>query len=189
MSELTAELQAEAQKLGSGLTADEFETLNKWGLSQKRLITDESNEGVENVVNIVTWLRDRKMPITSQGLGLALSNIQNSSRRPLHWTAEPVPEKFGRHTGKTFASDREDKSREWVNGRRNWAKVDNPALRGEIPKSVQEADWKARAEAVQGSRHSETASIQRMFIQKSDGSGIDWLATWRARERAAEGQR
>src|SRR5215467_6622989 len=124
MSELTAELQIEAQKLGSGLTADEFETLNKWGLSQKRLITDESAEGVENVVNIVGWLRDRKMPVTSHGLGLALTNILNSGRRPLHFHPEAVPEKFGRWSGQKFDSwKKDDSNREYVDGRKNHART------------------------------------------------------------------
>src|SRR5215472_6119895 len=115
---------------------------------------------------ILTWLRDRNMPITAQSLGLALTNILNSGKRPLHFRREPVPEKFGRHSGKTFESwKKDDGNRDYVHGLKNHSR--NPAFQPK-PTPAQDARlWQQRAESVRGDRHSRRFSNATGFDMNS----------------------
>src|SRR5262249_9143191 len=152
----------------------------------KHLIVDQSNEGMENMIIVLTWLRDRNLQVSSRNLDLALSNSLNSGQRRLHFRPEAVPENFGRHTGKSFESwAKDDSNREYIGGRKNHAL--NPKLQAEVPKSVQDSAWKQKAESVVGNRHSETAMIKKLFVTDSSGN-IDWRQTYEKRSRAAAGQ-
>ncbi len=55
--------------------------VNSWYKKQSRLKTD-GDEGLRNINQIVSWLLDRRYAVTESGLDMALTNVQNNSRRP-----------------------------------------------------------------------------------------------------------
>jgi hypothetical protein len=58
--------------------------VNSWFKKQSRLKTD-GDEGLRNLNQIVSWLLNRRYAVTESGLDMALTNVQNNSRRPLFW--------------------------------------------------------------------------------------------------------
>ena len=62
--------------------------VNSWFKKQSRLKTD-GDEGFRNLNQIVSWLLDRRYAVTESGLDMALTNVQNNSRRPLFWKESP----------------------------------------------------------------------------------------------------
>src|SRR6202161_3727113 len=62
--------------------------VNSWYKKQNRLKTD-GDEGLRNINQIVSWLLNRRYAVTESGLDMALTNVQNNSRRPLFWKESP----------------------------------------------------------------------------------------------------
>jgi hypothetical protein len=61
---------------------------NSWYKKQGRLKTG-GDEGLSNINQIVSWLLNRRYAVTESGLDMALTNVQNNSRRPLFWKESP----------------------------------------------------------------------------------------------------
>jgi hypothetical protein len=59
-----------------------------WFEKQRRL-KSTCDEGFSNVSQIVSWLLNRRYGVTEAGLDMALTNVQNNSRRPLFWHEGP----------------------------------------------------------------------------------------------------
>lgn len=167
-------------KLVAKLTQAQKETIHAWLEGQKRLI-QTGDEGYLNFVAVVSFLRDRRYPITSGGLDQALSNLVNNASTKLYFV--PVEEKFegGRHSGKKFSTKKDEQSRDYVNGKLNHA--NNPKIVEQAlgPKS-QDALWEQKAEALAGHTHSQTTQAKRMFVTKHNGE-VDWKATHDARAK------
>ena len=109
--------------------------VNSWYKKQSRLKTD-GDEGLRNINQIVSWLLNRRYAITESGLDMALTNVQNNSRRPLFWKESPKQnrEYVGSRPNHAFGQTEKPKAlaaneREYVNGRKNHsfhAKTDQP---------------------------------------------------------------
>jgi hypothetical protein len=62
--------------------------INSWRKNQSRLKTG-GDEGFRNISQIVSWLLNRRYAVTEAGLDMALTKVQNNSRRPLFWHEGP----------------------------------------------------------------------------------------------------
>jgi hypothetical protein len=179
-------LEKEHQALWSTLTPAEQDVISNWFKRQK--LVQEGEQFIDNWNNVVSWLVNRRSrPITSSGLDVALNNILNGSQRKLHFQSEPKrTEGYGRRSGRKFESWTKTEDREYVGGRRNWAKVDNPALRTEVSKSAKEAQWKQRAEDASNAAnvHSRKAQLRALFVTDRNGN-VDWEQTTLKREALA----
>jgi hypothetical protein len=163
--------QREFDAIAGQLNASEKSTVTSWLERQKQLMLD-GDPGLENFSIIVGWLRARNYPISEQNLNTALTNVLNGSKRQLHWKQAPEHKGgYGRHSGKTFEQPNTDSDEFYPNGRRRHSA--NPTLATEVPRQVKDSEWKSRSEAIKGNRHSETAALQRMFVNGPDGE-IDW---------------
>jgi hypothetical protein len=80
---------------------------NSW-LNKQRRLKIEGDEGCRNVNQIVSWLLNRRYAVTEAGMDVALTNVQNNSRRPLFWHEGPK------------------QSREYVQGKPNHAFNNEP---------------------------------------------------------------
>jgi len=80
-------IQVELEQVVSKLNDQERRVAYNW-FKRQRLVSD-GDQGSENVTNIIGWLQRNNHPITDQTLNLALSNIVNSGKRPLHWKPAP----------------------------------------------------------------------------------------------------
>jgi hypothetical protein len=81
--------------------------VNAWFKRQRRL-KNEGDEGFSNFGQIVSWLLNRRYAVTEAGLDMALTNVQNNSRRKLFWHDGPK------------------QSREYVQGKPNHAFNNEP---------------------------------------------------------------
>src|SRR5580704_14862198 len=115
--------------------------VNSWYKKQSRLKTD-GDEGLCNINQIVSWLLNRRYAITESGLDMALTNVQNNSRRPLFWKDSPKQSRehvagkpnhaFHQEKPKAAPAQSEFHS----NGRRNHsfkAKTDEPQQSSQVP--------------------------------------------------------
>jgi hypothetical protein len=62
--------------------------VNAW-LKKQRRLKIEGDEGCSDVNQIVSWLLNRRYSVTEAGLDMALTNVQNNSRRKLFWHESP----------------------------------------------------------------------------------------------------
>jgi hypothetical protein len=107
--------------------------VNAWLKKQRRLKT-EGDEGCRNVNQIVSWLLDRHYGVTESGLDMALTNVQNNSRRKLFWHEGPKQDRTiwnGKLNHALIQNDEPSKRTEPVqefhpNGRRNHAYKPTP---------------------------------------------------------------
>ena len=80
--------QVEFSELLARLEPPQCLVVNSWYKKQSRLKT-EGDEGLRNINQIVSWLLNRRYAVTESGLDMALTNVQNNSRRPLFWKESP----------------------------------------------------------------------------------------------------
>ena len=99
-----------------------------WFEKQRRLKTG-GDEGLSNVNQIVSWLLDRRYAVSESGLDMALTNVQNNSRRKLFWHEGPKQDRTiwnGKLNHALIQNDEPPRRTEQVqefhpNGRRNHA--------------------------------------------------------------------
>jgi hypothetical protein len=122
--------------------------VNSWYKKQHRLKT-EGDEGFSNVSQIVSWLLNRRYAVTEAGLDMALTNLQNNSRRKLFWHDGPKQDRTiwnGKLNHALIPNNEPSKSTEAAkefhpNGRRNHGYVppENAAKKpAEAPDSWQQ---------------------------------------------------
>jgi hypothetical protein len=128
--------------------------VNSWFKKQSRLKTD-GDEGLRNLNQIVSWLLNRRYAVTESGLDMALTNVQNNSRRPLFW--KDSPKQSREHVaGKPNHAFQQEKpkaapaqSEFHSNGRRNHsfkAKTDEPQQSSPVPDAWKEITDRYRAQ-------------------------------------------
>jgi hypothetical protein len=136
-----------------------------------------------NAFRLLKFLKDRRMPVSEINLRIAAGQLG----RGLEYD-NPTSSResgYGRYSSQKFnVEDKNDRT--YVNGKKNHAAdqhdASQPALAGS------NGHWQAKAESVRANLHSQTAAIQRMFVN-GPGGEINWKATYEARDRAASGRR
>jgi hypothetical protein len=103
--------QVEFSEILARLEPAECLVVNAWLKKQRRLKTT-GDEGFSNISQIASWLLDRRYGVTESGLDMALTNVQNNSRRKFFWHDGPK------------------QSREYVQGK------PNHAFGAEVPKTA-----------------------------------------------------
>jgi hypothetical protein len=99
--------QVEFSEVLARLDPAQCGVVNAW-LKRQRRLKIEGDEGCSNVNQVVSWLLNRRYAVTEVGLDMALTNVQNNSRRPLFWHEGPK------------------QSREYVQGKPNHAFNNEP---------------------------------------------------------------
>jgi hypothetical protein len=144
------------ENAANGMTLQEAEIFDAW-MSRQRLESPVSDQGKENATNILSWLRERNMEITSGNLDVALQNIicnGHLGHAPLVWKPIKVKKQEREMSDAEIATWR---------SRAESARVETPSglvLRGK------------------------TEEVQKITLNDASGK-IDWKATAQARERAA----
>jgi hypothetical protein len=80
--------QVEFSEVVARLEPAQCLVVKAWFEKQRRLKT-EGDEGLSNVSQIVSWLLSRRYAVSESGLDMALTNVQNNSRRKLFWHEGP----------------------------------------------------------------------------------------------------
>src|SRR5580704_14381387 len=80
--------QVEFSEALARLDPAQCRAVDSWYKKQRRLKT-EGDEGFHNISQIVSWLLNRRYAVTEAGLDMALTNVQNNSRRKLFWHDGP----------------------------------------------------------------------------------------------------
>jgi hypothetical protein len=120
--------QVEFSEVVARLEPAQCLVVKAWFEKQRRLKT-EGEEGLSNVNQIVSWLLNRRYAVTETGLDMALTNVQNNSRRKLFWHEGPKQDRTiwnGKLNHALIQNDEPSKRSEPVqefhpNGRRNHA--------------------------------------------------------------------
>jgi len=69
-----------------------------WNLgSTKRTLVQDGDKGFENLTQVIEWAKGKEF--SNRTFDFAVSNIANTSRRPLHWAPRESSFKGGRHSG------------------------------------------------------------------------------------------
>jgi hypothetical protein len=154
--------------------------VNSWYKKQSRLKTD-GDEGLRTINQIVSWLLNRRYAVTESGLDMALTNVQNNSRRPLFWKESPKQsrEYVGSRPNHAFGQTEKPKAlavneREYVNGRKNHsfhAKTDQPRQSTPPFDAWQEI---VKRYMTQWNTHGQKATLQAEYDR-----GIATGKTWR----------
>jgi hypothetical protein len=148
--------QAAHGQFSNQLSESDRNTVDAWLKTQGRLVAD-GDDGLRNRMNIVTWLQEKNMPISTHNLSLALSNIVNRGHLghpPLVWKKVEQKKQEREVSNAEIATWR---------SRAEGARVTTPS--GLVLRT-------------------KTEEIQKIVVNGADGK-IDWKATAQARELAA----
>ena len=171
--------QVEFSELLARLEPPQCLVVNSWYKKQSRLKT-EGDEGLRNINQIVSWLLNRHYAVTESGLDMALTNVQNNSRRPLFWKESPKQSRehvagkpnhaFHREEPKAAPAQSEFHS----NGRRNHAfkeKINEPQQSSPVPDAWQQI---VNRYMTQWTTHGQQAILQSEYDR-----GIETGKSWR----------
>jgi hypothetical protein len=178
-----------ADELARGLTAQEQEIYRAWAARQKMLIgLDGSPEGYENVLSLLSWFRGNA--VTSHNLDLALGNVINSPQvgQRIHFKPQPKQDRsiVGGRINHSLVNKSEEgfMPRNQTNRSARQIAEENRPKKEVVPTPVSiNTEYQAKAEALQGRSHGQTAQANRMFVMVPGTSNIDWAQTYRAREK------
>jgi len=185
-------IQVELEQVVSKLNDQERRVAYNW-FKRQRLVSD-GDQGSENVTNIIGWLQRNNHPITDQTLNLALSNIVNSGKRPLHWKPAPLQDaekEQQRQREASRAPVRQERA-EAVPAHPELAlaphlkahqeMLHRPSEAVKVTRQDSDAEWRVRAESVTTNSHLDRAQLAKLFVkQQSNPTEIDWQGTHRAR--------
>jgi hypothetical protein len=165
-----------------------YEELHAGLSSQEQAVFKEFRYGrlkdtYANAFRLLKFLKDRRMPVSERNLQIAAGQLGRGLEYDNPTTSRES--RYGRYSGQKFNVKDED-DRTYVNGRKNHAA--DPDHAPQHKPAASNGYWQAKAESVRVNTHSQTAAIQRMFVNFPDGS-VDWHATFTARDRAASGRR
>jgi hypothetical protein len=150
-----------------------------WFEKQRRLKT-EGDEGYSNVSQVVSWLLHRGYSVTEAGLDMAVTNVQNNSRRKLFWHDGPKQSReyvqgkpnhaFNNEAPKPATAQPEF----YPNGRRNHNYM-SPENTAKIPAEAPDA-WK---EICQLHLKQWITQGQRVKLESEYNAGIATGKSWR----------
>jgi hypothetical protein len=145
------------------------------------LIVDlKTPQGLENAVKILQ--RCQGKAIEPDRLALELGRCFATTTMHVTPTVEKA---YSPHSGgpRTGLAD-EATNRPFYSGGKSYR--NEPATPGTLEASSgADSYWRNKCEGI-GNTHSMRASLKTMFVQKQDGSGIDWPSTYAKRVRIAE---
>jgi hypothetical protein len=180
--------QTEVVEILSKLDQGEREIVASWLSHQHRLEVD-GPKGFSNVSVLTAWLLNRKFSISDANLTTALGNCQTSGHRRIYWRELPKADRaYG--PGGLLNHAQVNKSEEGFMPRsqtnrtaRQVAEDNRPKVETQpTPVSIN-VEYQAKAEALQGRSHGQTAQSQKLFVMVPGTSNIDWAQTFRAREK------
>ena len=179
--------QTEVQDILGRLDQSQREIIASWLSRQHRLEVD-GPKGFSNVSVLAAWLMTRKYAISEANLNTAIGNIQNTSHRKLYWKELPKVDRsiVGTKINHALVNKSEEgfMPRNQTNRSIRQIMEENRPKVEVVPTPVSiNVEYKAKAEALQGRSHGQTAQAGRMFVVVPGTSDIDWAQTYRARER------
>jgi hypothetical protein len=175
-------------QLARQMTAEEQGIYRAWSKSQKLLIgIDGSEEGYQNVATLLGWFRGNT--VTAHHLDLALGNcVNNAQFGRIHFAPQPKQDRSIGPGGKINHA-LVNKSEEGFMPRNQTNRSIRQIMEENRPKTEVaptpvsiNTEYKAKAEALQGRSHGQTAQAGRLFVMVPGTSDIDWAQTYRARE-------
>jgi hypothetical protein len=179
--------QVEYETLYNQLSQAQKDQFGAWWFSPstKKTILIEGEEGFNNAVKILQWMRGRTFD--SQTFNLAVTNL--ASTHGLHWAPTPRRTDPRQHQqdGKGFMS----KDSVNLTARDHAAKraAQSAVAAGDKP-AAPATDYRALAESTTtGRTHSDSLRLQKLFVmQKNNPTEIDWEQTAHQRQRLADGK-
>jgi hypothetical protein len=146
-------------------------------------------KGFSNVSVLTAWLINHKFAISDANLTTALGNCQTSGHRKIHWMELPKADRSYGPGGKLNHSIVNPSTEGFMprnqtnRSPRQVAEDNRPKVEVQpTPVSI-DVEYQAKAEALQGRSHGQTAQAMRMFVMVPNTSNIDWAQTYRAREK------
>jgi hypothetical protein len=184
--------QIEFSEILARLEPAQCQVVNAWISKQRRLKTEDA-EGLQNLNQVLSWLLNRRFSISEATLDMALTNVQNNSRRPLHWHDAPKEsrEYVQGRPNHAHSSHREEpkasvNEREYVNGRRNHAYAPAETV-AQAPAEAPDA-WQqiVNRYMTQWSTHSQKATLQAEY-DRGMATGKSWREIGAALGRIVKG--
>ncbi len=175
-------------ELARQMTAEEQQIYRIWSKSQKFLVgIDGSEEGYQNVATLLGWFRGNA--VTAHHLDLALGNIVNNAKfGRIHFHPQPKADRsiVGGLINHSIVNKTEEgfMPRSQTNrSARQIAEDNRPKVETPVAPVSINVEYQAKAEALQGRSHGQTAQAGRLFVMVPGTSDIDWAQTYRAREK------
>ena len=176
-------------ELARQMTADEQGIYRAWAKNQKLLVgIDGSEEGYQNVATLLGWFRGNA--VTAHHLDLALGNcVNNAQFGRIHFHPQPKADRSIGPGGKinhalVNKSEEGFMPRNQTNrSARQIAEENRPKMETPVAPVSINVEYQAKAEALQGRSHGQTAQAMRMFVMVPNTSDIDWARTHAARLR------
>ncbi len=167
-----------ADNLARQLTPEEQQIYRVWAKNQKLLIgLDGSPEGYENVATLLGWFRGNA--VTAHHLDLALGNIVNNAKfGRIHFHPQPKADRsiVGGLINHSIVNKSEEgfMPRNQTNRSARQIAEDNRPKVEVVPTPVSiNVEYQAKAEALQGRSHGQTAQAMSMFVMVPNTSNID----------------
>jgi hypothetical protein len=159
-------------------TFQDQEIFTQWFKAQSRHMVVEGDFGYENATKVLSRLQGKV--IDSARLDLELSRCFASTT--MHITPK-IERAYSPHSGGSRTWGAPESTIAFTGGR---SYRNDPPTAGTIESSGKNADnyWREKCQGI-GGTHSQQASLAKLFVQKSDGSGVDWQATHQKRLQIA----
>ena len=179
-------LQTEVVDILSHLSGPDRDVVANWLSHQHRLQTEGPN-GFSNVSVITAWLLNHKYAITEANLSTALGNCQTSGHRKIHWKELPKADRSigpGGRINHALVNKSEEgfMPRNQTNRTPRQVAEDNrPKVETPVAPVSVNAQYQAKAEALQGRTHGQTDQARKFFVMVPGTTTIDWQQTHAAR--------
>jgi len=157
------------------LTQSEWSLYERW-YQQVRLDTQNEEHMKHNTVLILSNLKSAGYTVSAENLMRTLQRLYTLPRTVIYNQPDiaPTDARASQHTNKEFSKSgwndqavlttdqKEGQSEEYVNGRRNWARVEKLQTPAVQPHSSDDARWQAMAESLTANTHSATLSLKQI---------------------------
>jgi hypothetical protein len=180
--------QTEVADIMAHLDQGQRNIVANWLSHQHRLEVD-GPKGFSNVSVLTAWLLNRKFAISEANLTTALGNCQTSGHRKIHWKELPKADRSigpGGRINHALVNKSEEgfMPRNQTNRTPRQVAEDNrPKVETPVAPVSVNAQYQAKAEALQGRTHGQTDQARKFFVMVPGTSTIDWQQTLAARER------
>ncbi|SRR6266404_3222691 len=189
--------EVEFRSLAARMTVAERDLIASL-ITSRGLKDGAGDEILTNWNTVASYLLDSRLSITPENFDIALTRIVSGGKRPLLWKPRLQASELEAKQQKEAAKQQPARAKDEVTIppgldpklHDHYRALHRAPRPEDVPKpaDVQASDarFKDMAESVSTRSHLENASIKRMFVTKNGTSDIDWQATYRARQIAAE---